>query len=314
MTHTLEAANPRLQPERWHPSMWEKTFGRERRCDLTSKWPKDARIAVLLTFDTQGDVDAAVPGYQGNGCFWKDDKINYVDLCQRQYGTRRGVQRILDILERCGVTGTFPITGITAEWYPEIVDAIASSGHEIAVHGYRHIQLFNLDEAGEREEIEAATAAVENALGKRPVGWRSPMYSTTERTIRILTDLGYLYTSDFHNDDLPYVLENDGRALVQIPANMDDWELNLMNVREPVGMGSAQPYSSPGQVTDILTSYFNMLYQEAEQGPQVMQYCMHPKITGRPHRGWGLEQSIKHMQAHEGVWFTTMEGVARLCL
>jgi peptidoglycan/xylan/chitin deacetylase (PgdA/CDA1 family) len=129
----------------------------------------------------------------------------------------------------------------------------------------------------------------------------------------LLTERGYLYTSDFHNDDMPYILENDGQMMVQIPAGMDDWELNLMNVHDAVGMGSAQPYSSPAAVTDTLISWFNMLYEESAHEPRVMQYCMHPSITGRPHRAWGLEQVIKHMKAHSGVWFCSMETVASLC-
>jgi len=309
----LEPANADLQPKFWHRDQWEATFGRELPSKLFDNWPGGVRMMVMLTFDTQGDVDAAVPSYQLSSCYWTEGKINFCDLTERQYDTRRGVHRLLDILERHGVRGTFPVTGITAEWYPEVVEAIASRGHEVAVHGYRHIPLFNLDADEERAEIEAATTAVANALGSRPVGWRSPQYTTTVNTIRILTELGYLYNSDFHNDDLPYLLENDGRRIVEIPAGLDDWKLSLLQIPKNVGMGGV-PYSSPSHVTDVLTSHFNMLYQESEREPRVMQYCMHPKITGVPHRAWGLEQIIKHIESHDGVRFVPMEEVARLCV
>lgn len=305
-------ANPDLQPPVWHRDMWERTFGREIPVDLTSNWPDGVRIAVMLTFDTQGDVDAAVPGYQNSSGFWRDGAINYVDLGQRQYDTRRGVQRILDILARHEIRSTFPTTGITVEWYPEVAEAILAGGHELAVHGYRHVPLFNLSEDEERAEIEAATEAIRRVMGEMPRGWRSPMYSTTPNTIRLLTEAGYLYNSDFHNDDLPYLLENDGETIVEIPAGLDDWMLNLMQVPENVGMGGV-PYSSPAHVTDILTSNFDMLYLEAADSPRLMQWCMHPKITGMPHRSWGLEQVIGHIKSHDGVWFCAMEDVARLC-
>lgn len=305
-------ANPELQPV-WHRAKWGETFGAELPTKLAQNWPEGVRIAVMLTFDTQGDVDAAVPGYQHSSGFWREGAINYCDLTQRQYDTRRGVQRILEILARHEIRATFPTTGITAEWYPEIAEAIVEGGHELAVHGYRHVPLHTLDAEGERAEIEAATAAIQNVLGHQPHGWRSPMYSTTPNTIQILTELGYLYNSDFHNDDMPYLLENDGRTIVEIPAGLDDWMLNLIQVPENVGMGGV-PYSSPSHVTDVLSSNFDMLYLEAASEPRVMQWCMHPKITGMPHRAWGLEQVIKHMRSHAGVRFCAMEDVARLCL
>jgi peptidoglycan/xylan/chitin deacetylase (PgdA/CDA1 family) len=309
----VNASYPHLQPRHWSRGAWEETFGQERPTRLQEKWPSDTRIAVCLTFDTQGDVDAAVPTYQLGSCYWAEGKINYCDLTQRQYDTRRGVYRILEILRRHSIRATFPVTGLTAEWYPEVVDAILTGGHEVAVHSYRHIPLFRFDEDEEREEIEAATVAVANAIGNRPVGWRSPMYSTTPNTLRLLMEQGYLWNSDFHNDDLPYILAQDGRQIVEIPAGLDDWELNLIQVPENVGMGGV-PYASAGHLSDVLVSTFDMLYQESESEPRVMQYCMHPKITGIPYRAWSLEAVIRHMKSREGVWFCTMEEVASLCI
>jgi peptidoglycan/xylan/chitin deacetylase (PgdA/CDA1 family) len=310
----MRIANPDLQPEHWSRTAWRETFGEERETKLADNWPEGVRMAVCLTFDTQGDVDAAIPGYQNNSCFWAEGKINFCDLTQRQYDVRRGVYRILEILRRYEVTATFPITGLTAEWYPEVVEAIMADGHEVATHGYRHVPLHRLDREEERAEIEAATQAVMGASGGRqPIGWRSPMYTATPNTIELLAEAGYVWNSDFHNDDLPYLLEAGGRTIVEIPAGLDDWELSLIQVPESVGMGGV-PYSSTSHVTDILSSQFDMLYQESESGHRMMQYCMHPKITGLPYRAWGLQQLLEHMQARDGVWFCSMEEMAALCV
>jgi peptidoglycan-N-acetylglucosamine deacetylase len=306
-------ANPRLQPEYWSRDAWRETFGVERKTKLDDNWPDGVRVAVCLTFDTQGDVDAAIPSYQLNTCFWAPGKINFCDLTQRQYDVRRGVYRILEILRRYDARATFPVTGLTAEWYPEVVEAILADGHEVATHGYRHIPLHRLDRDEEREEIEAATKAIATASGRTPVGWRSPMYTTTPNTIELLAEAGYRWNSDFHNDDLPYLLEAAGKTVVEIPAGLDDWELSLIQVPESVGMGGV-PYSSPSHVTDVLSSQFDMLYLESESGPRMMQYCMHPKITGVPYRAWGLQRLIEHMHSRDGVWFCTMEELADLCV
>src|SRR5262249_26096625 len=150
--------------------------------------------------------------------FWIEGKINYCDLTQRQYDVRRGVYRILDILRRYEVKATFPVTGLTAEWYPEVVEAIMADGHEVATHAYRHLPLYRLDRDEERAEIAAATEAVKTASGGvQPIGWRSPMYTATTNTIDLLADAGYVWNSDFHNDDLPYILEWNGKSMVEIP-------------------------------------------------------------------------------------------------
>jgi peptidoglycan/xylan/chitin deacetylase (PgdA/CDA1 family) len=297
----------------WKPGMMEETFGKERPTNLAKNWPDGVRMAVMLTFDTEGDIDVGIPGYVGGSRGrWNDERINYVDLTQRQYDLRSGIRRILRILDKYSIPGTFPTPGLTAEWYPEAIREIASRGHEVAVHGYRHVQHFNLSEEEEREEIEKATEAVEATLGKRPLGWRSPLYSITPSTLGILMDLEYLYNSDLHNDDMPYVLENGGRQIVEIPATLDDWDLYLMNV-PGIRMGGVG-YGVPANVTKTLSSYFDILYEESASEPRAMQFAMHPKISGRPQRAHALEEFIQHAKGHSGVWFCTMGEMARLCL
>lgn len=57
----------------------------------------EVRVVVLLTFDTQGDVDAADPGYQAGAGHWSNGAVNYCDAAERQYDMRGGVQRVLRI-------------------------------------------------------------------------------------------------------------------------------------------------------------------------------------------------------------------------
>jgi peptidoglycan/xylan/chitin deacetylase (PgdA/CDA1 family) len=304
-----------LQHQHWGPDSFEGVFGKELPTKFVDNFPSDKRIAICLTFDTQGDVDAAVPGDHPSGtCYWPGGKkINYCDLTQRQYDTRRGTQRILEILRRHDVAATFPVTGLTAEWYPEIVDMIAADGHEVAAHGYRHLTHFVLDEVGEREEIAAATEAIEKALGRKPRGWRTPMYTCSDYTLKLLIEQGYQWNSDLHNDELPYILQqDDGTSIIEIPAGLDDWSLNLLPVPLGVGMGGV-PYASPSHITDIVKSTFDQLYFESREEPQLLQFCMHPKISGMPHRAHSVHEFIKYMRSHDGVWFTTMEEIADLC-
>jgi peptidoglycan/xylan/chitin deacetylase (PgdA/CDA1 family) len=294
----------------WRKGEWEETFGVPQPTKLRQNWPAGRRIAITFTFDTQSDVDAAVPGSTGR---WKTGHVNYADLTQRQYDTTVAVGRVLELLGEYDVKATFPVCGVTAEWYPETVQAIKAAGHEVAVHGHWHTLLHTLSPQEERAEIESATRAVTEVLGERPKGWVSPVFSITPRTLPIIEELGYLWDSDFHNADMPYILRHGDKQIVELPVGLNDWDLYLMQDALGARMGGV-PYASPSHVTDVLCSQFNQLYKESAREPRVFHYCMHPKITGRPYRAWGLSQFIEYAKNHDGVWFTTCSELAQLCV
>jgi Polysaccharide deacetylase len=127
------------------------------------------RVIVLLTFDTQGDGDATVPGYQAGARQWSNRAVNYCSAAERQYDMRGGVQRVLRVLQKFDVHGTFPTCGATAEWYPELISSISGSGHEVASNGYWHKPLNEMTVSEDSEEIARTTEALERVTGTRPV-------------------------------------------------------------------------------------------------------------------------------------------------
>ncbi len=310
-THTTQGHAP-ADPDHWHPDNWTKYFGRQTRVNMKVPALAGVRVIVLLTFDTQGDVDAAVKGYQAGAGHWTNGAVNYCDAAERQYDMRGGVQRVLRILRKFNVAGTFPTCGATAEWYPEVISSIVQAGHEVAAHGYWHKPLNEMSDDEEADEISRTTAALERVTGSRPYGWRSPMYSITERTIPLLVEQGYEYDSDLHNDDDPYVLTTDGGSIVEIPGGMDDFGMWLSSVPHSIHHGGI-PYGNPFGITNIITSQFDVLYEEGEERTRVFQYCMHPKITGRPFRSLSLSAFLEHVTPLPGVRFMTMLELARLC-
>jgi hypothetical protein len=52
-----------------------------------------------------------------------------------------GVPAILSALQSSGVTGTFTITGVFAQTYPQLAREIAADGYDIADHTYNHMDL-----------------------------------------------------------------------------------------------------------------------------------------------------------------------------
>ena len=293
----------------WHKDKFEAIFGRRVEGNFRRNWPDGMRIAVVFTFDTQGDIDADVPGdYSGKWPGYPDE-TNFCDLSMRLYDITEGVPRLLRLLARHEVKATFPVSGMTADWYPDTVREIEAGGHEIAVHGYHHVEHYRLDDRQEREEIERATEAVQRVTGEQPQGWRTPIYTTTARTLDIVRDLGYVWNSDLHDCDFPYVLSKGGRDIVEIPAGHDDWSLYLQGAGVQLG---GVPYGNTEGVLSSLQAEFDYLYDESSDEPRMFQLCMHPNISGRPFRAAVLDRLIRHMKEHDGVWFASCAEVAAL--
>jgi peptidoglycan-N-acetylglucosamine deacetylase len=293
----------------WQKEDWEASFGR--REEVEWQLPAGTRMVVTLTFDTQGDVDAAIEGTTGR---WKNGEINYADLTQRQYDVTAGIARVLRVLDEHNIKATFPTCGLTAEWYPGVVETIRDRGHELAVHGHTHALLHTLKDAEIEEEIDLATQSISKVVGGSPKGWVSPVFSITPFAFREVLQHDYAWNSDFHNDDVPYILNLDGRRIVQLPVGMNDWDLYLLNDVLGARMGGV-PYASPSHVTDILVSQFDQLYSESsEQSPRVFHYCMHPKITGRPYRMHGFQKFLAHAMDQSGVVFMRCGDLAAACI
>jgi peptidoglycan/xylan/chitin deacetylase (PgdA/CDA1 family) len=100
--------------------------------------------------------------------------------------------RLLDLLARHGVRATFFVEGLNAEMYPQALHTIASAGHEVAVHAYRHEEWAMLDTDTEVALLARATEAM-RAIGIDPRGFRPPGGGLTERTLALLKEHGYAY-------------------------------------------------------------------------------------------------------------------------
>lgn len=106
--------------------------------------------------------------------------------------------RLLDLFDEHGVRATFFALGWVAERQPRLVREIAERGHEIACHGYAHELVYELGPERFRSDLRRARAAIEDAVGASPLGYRAPSYSITLRSLwalPILAEEGFAYDS-----------------------------------------------------------------------------------------------------------------------
>ena len=104
-----------------------------------------------------------------------------------------GCERILNILNKYKIKGTFFVSANFAKKYPNLVKKI-SKKHEIGLHCYEH-----KDKNFER--LEEAKKIIENIINKKIMGFRAPRYQTPD--YEQLKELGLKYDSSSHPTYIP---------------------------------------------------------------------------------------------------------------
>jgi peptidoglycan/xylan/chitin deacetylase (PgdA/CDA1 family) len=89
-------------------------------------------------------------------------------------GPSEGTARILEVLGRHGVAGTFFQCGANVERLPSAAREVAAEGHEIGNHSQTHPYFFLRSPAAIREELRQAQEAIENHTGASPSWCRVP--------------------------------------------------------------------------------------------------------------------------------------------
>lgn len=106
--------------------------------------------------------------------------------------------KVLGLLSERNARATFFVLGWVAERHPGMVRAIATAGHEIASHGYRHIRVHQQTAAEFRLDASRTKTVLEDIAGVPVLGYRAASFSIDERTpwaFDMLADAGYRYSS-----------------------------------------------------------------------------------------------------------------------
>jgi len=93
------------------------------------------------------------------------------------YELARGASAILEELAGQQASAVFFIVGRMIEEHPEVVQAIASAGHEIGLHGYDHDSLARYDVEALAlldKNLSRVSSLLEDMTGTRPRAFRAP--------------------------------------------------------------------------------------------------------------------------------------------
>ena len=269
------------------------------------KWPNGARLALWvcpnLEFFPLNRPYTAHPMQKA-----ADEKVPTLRAWGvRDYGNRVGIFRIMEVLNRYGIRATASLNADLCDHHPQIVEDAAKLGWEFLGHNRTNSVWLNAVPPGEeRELIHYSTEKLRQTSGKRPLGWLSAGIAETWNTLDHLVEEDYLYVCDWVNDDQPYKMTVNGKQLVYLPYS---YEVNDM----------AQVVSRYASVDDFemtIRRTFDVLYREGAESARVMAICLHPYVTGVPHRIGGLDSALKYICGHDDVWLTTGEEIVRAYL
>jgi peptidoglycan-N-acetylglucosamine deacetylase len=260
----------------------------------TPPWPGGADVAVSLTFDVDGD-----PAWRG-----MDPQYGrrLSTMSQFRYGIVRGLPRVLSVLAERHVAGTFYVPGSTADCYPEAVREIAHAGHEIGHHGHDHLRPHTLDADGQREEIERGLAALVDALGERPRGYRAPFAELTPETFSLLLEHDFAYDSSCMGDDRPYIEQFEDMEILELPMHwgLDDAPYFLCTLDDG-GL-----LRNPTDVMEIWKAEFRLAVAERRH----VTLVMHPEIIGRGPEISAFARFLDDITSEAQIWFATHRDIA----
>ena len=106
--------------------------------------------------------------------------------------------RLLELLARHDVRGTFFVLGWVARRAPALVRRIAAAGHEIGSHTWSHPRISGLTPEQFREELRSSKAILEDQGGQEVLGFRAPSFSILpgmEWAFEVLLEEGFRYDS-----------------------------------------------------------------------------------------------------------------------
>ena len=234
-------------------------------------------------------------------------------------------RRLLDLLDRSQVAGTFFVVGWVADRYPGLVHEILERGHEVGSHSYWHRRVYELSASEFQSDVVAAAEALTRAGASTPRMFRAPEWSINDRApwaLDVLASVGVEVDASMaplrmvgrvDYPRVPHLRETARGPIVEVPPFVADKWGQVM----PLGWGWGLRMSTPKRVlraveaanTAGIPAVFTVHPWEVDPDP--------PQVA-LPLRLWfahyfrlgGFERRLNEIVKHAP--FTTLDSAAAL--
>jgi len=264
--------------------------------DQPHLWPNNKRVAVAINVDLEIWSEGKAPDYSVQSTSLKPGTVSHGSIAWSQYGGKTGVWRVLRLLERHGVPGTFSVNAKCVEAFPDAVAQIVKSGFDIAGHGYTQDQLHAyMTPEEEKKTIKTCLDMLENASGTRPKGWVTPVHAHTEHTVEFLAGEGVLWHNEAADCDSPHRIDVDGRPMAAIPSS-DFTDNRVLR-------------TAPQLLLDTYKRTFDYLY--TFEPMSYIGLSIHCQFGGRPLMIAAFNELLNYFAGFPDVWFASHLDIAR---
>ncbi|EAW07313.1 bifunctional SDR family oxidoreductase/polysaccharide deacetylase family protein [Aspergillus clavatus NRRL 1] len=290
------------------------------------------KIRVTVSIDLD-----AVSGWLGTG--HHPDNI-LADYSAGFFAAQVGVPRLLRLLHKLGLADrcTWFIPGHSAESFPDEVAQVIASGCEVGLHGYAHEGAYQLTVEQERDVLVRCIAIATKLTGKKPAGYRAPLYQLRESTLDLLEEFGFEYDASLTDHDChPFFAPRrpplkpidfsqpastwmhplprpsastqppDRRPLVCVPCNwyMEDMTPLQFLPHAPNSHG----YTDARVIENLWRERFLWLRENEDQ--PIFPVLLHPDTSGMAHVVGMVERLLGWLRGWEEVEFCQTGEVAR---
>jgi peptidoglycan/xylan/chitin deacetylase (PgdA/CDA1 family) len=271
------------------------------------RWANGAKVAVQIVVNyEEGSEKTFAMGDQVNDGMYElpfavDDQRDLAVESMYEYGSRAGIWRLFRIFDAAAVPVTFFGAAVALERNPAVAAKLVRRGDEVAGHGYRWSNHYEMTRDEEREAIKRAVASIEKTTGARPDGWYCREMSVNTREL-VVEEGGFFYDPDCYSDDLPYWTTILRQSHLVVP-----YSLVVNDARYIMGTG----YGSPEHFFETAKATLDRLRNDGDDAGRMMSIGLHPRITGNPARSDALARFIAHAQTFDDVTFMRRIDIAR---
>ncbi len=259
----------------------------------TYAWPAGKQCAAVFS----ADVDAESPYLWAN----RGQPIETLGQLElRRFGPRVGLNRLLDLLDRFEIKGSFYVPGIVAETYDSILPDLVERGHEVGLHGYYHERVDQISEAENAAILDRCLDLFGKQVGLATYGYRSPSWELTPGVHELLRERGLTYDSSLMGYDHPYSIE----GMVEIPVQWLTDDAIYFRF-----FGGGKDAWHPASPRAVLESWIEE-FEGIRQFGGLFMITVHPWISGRAQRVRMLQALFEHIARYDDVWWATAAEIA----
>ncbi|HOW68066.1 MAG TPA: polysaccharide deacetylase family protein [Candidatus Paceibacterota bacterium] len=149
----------------------------------------------------------------------------------------KSTERLLNLLSDKQIRATWFILGEVADAFPALIKRLAAAHQEIGVHGYYHHRVDSLKPKVFADELHRAKDGIEQAAGKRVLGFRAPAFSLSRQMtdyFEILKTAGFSYDSSVfpfrgsrYGDSTaplaPFFINTPSGSILEVPVSVMDF-------------------------------------------------------------------------------------------